>query len=271
MGFRIRDVKGFAFDLDGTIWSGATLLPGAIELVEALRNAGRKVVFVSNNSRKLSCELSEQLSRLGIPTRPIEVLAAVELIGVAIHRQLGSVELLALGTGELHGVLERAGHRVLELDLWPRARAVAMGVDPEFNYARLQAASSAVGNGALLFAVNLDARFPVGPDRFDPGCGALAEAVAVAGGRRPISVGKPGRPLFEMALERLECQPGEAAMVGDSAAADIAGAAAVGMRTVWIINDAEPDVVITPDWSVADPAALLELWQADVERLGDGL
>jgi 4-nitrophenyl phosphatase len=162
-----------------------------------------------------------------------------------------------------------AGHRVLELDDWPRARAVALGVDIDFSYGRLRSAAEAVSRGALLFAVNLDARFPVGPDRFDPGCGALAEAVATASGRRPIAVGKPGRPLFEMALERLGCEAGQAAMVGDSAAADIAGAAAVGMRTAWIINDAEPGVAIQPDWSVPDPAGLLALWQSEFERAGD--
>ena len=266
MSLRLRDMKGFAFDLDGTIWSGETLLPGAIELVAALRKASRRVVFVSNNSRKLAQELSLKLTRLGIPTQPAEVLAALELTGEAIHQRLGAANVLALGTSELHGVLERAGHKVLDLEEWARASAVVVGVDPEFNYTRLRYAASAVSNGALLFAVNLDARFPVGPDRYDPGCGALVEAVSVAGGRKPIGVGKPGQPLFEIALNRLQCAPGQAVMVGDSARADIAGAAAMGMHTAWVINDSEPEVLISPDWSVADPGALLALWQEDVLR-----
>ncbi len=264
MSIRLNDMKGFAFDLDGTIWSGEALLPGAIELVAALRNAGRKVVFVSNNSRKPSTELSKKLTQMGIPTEPSEVVAAVEIAGEAVHRELGPVNVLVLGTTELHRVLERAGHRVLAMEEWEHSQAVVVGVDPEFNYASLKYAASAVHQGAKLFAVNLDARFPVGPNRYEPGCGALAEAVAVAGGSRPIGIGKPGHPLFEMALMRLQCQPAEAVMVGDSASADIAGAAAVRMRTAWIQNNAEPNVLISPDWSAPDPARLLELWQTDL-------
>ena len=77
MSIRLNDMKGFAFDLDGTIWSGETLLPGAIELVDTLRKAGRKLVFVSNNSRKPAAELSHKLTKMGIPTEPSEVVAAV--------------------------------------------------------------------------------------------------------------------------------------------------------------------------------------------------
>ena len=174
--------------------------------------------------------------------------------------------MLVLGTTELHRVLERAGHRVLAMEEWEHSQAVVVGVDPEFNYTRLKYAAAAVHQGAKLFAVNLDARFPIGPNRYDPGCGALAEAVAVAGGCRPIGIGKPGQPLFEIALARLQCQADEAVMVGDSASADIAGAAAVGMRTAWIQNNAEPEVVISPDWSVPDPAKLLRLWHGEAQE-----
>ena len=75
-------------------------------------------------------------------------------------------------------------------------------------------------------------RLPLEGGDFLPGCGALVEAVAVAAGVRPIVVGKPEAPLFRIALERLGLAPAEAAMVGDSLPSDIAGARAVGMRTV---------------------------------------
>ena len=202
----LRDLLGFAFDLDGCIWAGPALLPGARDLVDALRGAGRRVVFVTNSSRERAAAIAQRLARLGIATEPADVLAALDLLGEAIRRRVGSVAVLPLGTREMGEVLEAAGHRVLEMHDWRRAGAVAVGNDPAFDFARLRAASRAVAAGAAFFTVNLDARLPVGPDEFDPGCGALAEAVAVAGGARPVVVGKPHRPIFEMALERLGCQ-----------------------------------------------------------------
>src|SRR5262249_46050874 len=108
------------------------------------------------------------------------------------------------------------------------------GFDPAFDFARLRAASRAVAAGAAFFAVNLDARMPVAPGEFEPGCGAMAEAIAAAGGARPVGVGKPTRPIFDIAPERMGCRPAEAAMVGDSLESDVAGGHGAGMFTIWV-------------------------------------
>jgi HAD superfamily hydrolase (TIGR01450 family) len=227
-------LRGFAFDLDGCIWAGPTLLPGAAELVKGLREAGRRVVYVTNSSRELAASIAGKLTRLGIPTPPVDVLAALDLLGETIRRQVGPARVLALGTDQMHQVLEAAGRAVVPVDAWPKATAVAIGYDPAFDFARLRAASRAVAAGAAFFTVNMDPRLPVAPGEFDPGCGALAAAIAAAGGARPIIVGKPHRPIFEIALERMGCRPGEAAMVGDSLETDVAGGHGVGMFTIWL-------------------------------------
>jgi HAD superfamily hydrolase (TIGR01450 family) len=259
-------LRGFAFDLDGCIWAGTTLLPGARELVRVLRDAGRRVVFVTNSSRELGAALAARLTRLGIPTPAEDVLAALELTGEAIRRRLGPVRVLALGTDELRQVLERAGHAVVGVGDWPRAQAVAVGNDPAFDFARLRAAMRAVAAGAAFFTVNLDPRLPVAPGEFDPGCGALAEAVAVAGGARPVVVGKPHRPIFDMALERLGCRADEAAMVGDSLATDVAGGRAAGMLAVWLDAAGDADGEGQAHLVVRSLDELRELWQAAAAR-----
>jgi HAD superfamily hydrolase (TIGR01450 family) len=255
-------VRGFGFDLDGCIWAGPALLPGARELVETLRGDGRGVVFVTNSSRERAGQIAERLTRLGIPAKPEDVLAALDLLGETIRRCIGPVPVLALGTGEMRDVLEASGHRVVGFDDWRQARAVAVGNDPAFDFARLRAASRAVAAGASLFTVNLDPRLPVGPGDFDPGCGALAEAVAVAGGERPIVVGKPHAPIFEMALERLGCRPSDAAMVGDSLTTDIAGGRAAGMRTVWVDATGARQEPRPADVVVGSLVELAEFWRA---------
>jgi HAD superfamily hydrolase (TIGR01450 family) len=187
----LGDLRGFAFDLDGCIWAGATLLPGARDLVAALRAAGRGVVFVTNSSRERANQIAARLARLGIPAEAPDVLAALDLLGETIRRRVGPATVLPLGTKEMRDVLEAAGHSVVDFDDWRRATVVAVGNDPLFDFGRLRAASRAVAGGAALFTVNLDPRLPVAPGEFDPGCGALTEAVAVAGGARPAVVGKP--------------------------------------------------------------------------------
>lgn len=256
-------LRGFAFDLDGCIWAGPTLLPGAAALVRALRAAGCRVVFVTNSSREQAAGLAGRLTHLGIPADPSDVLAALDLLGETIRRRIGLARVLPLGTAEMRRVLEASGHSVIGIDEWPRAQAVAVGYDPAFDFARLRAASRAVAAGATFFTVNLDGRLPLATGEFDPGCGALAEAVAVASGTRPVVVGKPHRPIFEVALERLGCRAGEAAMVGDSLPSDIAGGRGAGMFTVWIDSSGaggDGRVEGRAGLTVASLEELLELW-----------
>src|SRR5438874_7945507 len=159
---RLRELRGFAFDLDGTIWEGPRLLPGATVLVEALRGAGLGIVFASNSSRHASAVLRRRLAELGIVAAPQEMLAALDLAGEEVRRRLGPVRVLAIGTDELDEILRSCGHTIVRDAEWDNAQAVVVGIDPEFSYDRLRAAARGVAAGAAFFAVNLDARFPVG-------------------------------------------------------------------------------------------------------------
>jgi 4-nitrophenyl phosphatase len=257
----LADLRGFAFDLDGTIWEGPRLLPGAAELVADLRAAGIGVVFASNCSRYGSGPLARRLAELGVDATASEVLTPFDLVGDEIKRRLGPVAVLVIGTDEVATVLRASGHTPVPIERWHEAKAVAVGVDPDFSYDRLRAAARAVAAGAMFFAINLDSRFPVGPNVFDPGCGALAEAIAVASGARPIAIGKPEPTLFQTAIDRLGCTAHQAAMVGDSTASDIAGGRAAGMFTIWLDpNQGDPQPA-SADIKVRDIAALRELWR----------
>jgi glycerol-1-phosphatase len=254
-------LEGFAFDLDGTVWAGPSLLPGAPELISALRGSCSPVVFASNSSRHGASLLARRLSTLGIPATAADVVTAFDLVGAEILRRLGPTRVLPLGTIDLTELLQSSGHDVVAIDEWAKAEAVVVGNDPAFDFARLRAASRAVAAGAAFFAVNMDARFPVAEDQFDPGCGALAEAVAVAAEARPIAFGKPHRPLFDVTIARLGCEPRQAAMVGDNLESDIKGGRAAGMFTIWI--NAQPHAIMPAeaDLEVKSIRELLDLWR----------
>ncbi len=254
-------LRGFTFDLDGTIWEGPRLLPGAAELVADLRREGLGVVFASNCSRHGSPLLCRKLADLGIAAAPSEVFTPFDLVGEEVKRRVGPVPVLVIGTDQVARVLESSGHTPVPLERWHESKAVVVGVDHEFSYDRLRAASRAIAAGAAFFAINLDARFPVGPGEFDPGCGALAEAIAVAAGVRPTAIGKPERTLFQFAIKGLGVPAHEAAMVGDSTASDITGGKAAGMFTIWIAPDDAPSQLTSADLKVSGLAELHRLWR----------
>ena len=102
----------------------------------------------------------------------------------------------------------------------------------------------------------------LGPGLFDPGCGALAAAIAVAGGTEPVAIGKPQPTLFHVAIERLGCPSRQAAMIGDSQSSDIKGGRGAGMFTVWLDlenDDPKPDCADLK--GAADLPELHHLWK----------
>lgn len=244
----LADCRGLVFDLDGCVWNGDVLEPGAREALAGLHRAGRRLAFLSNNSRATGDDLRERLHRLGVGEAEV-VLTPLAIIGQVIAERFGTARVLVIGARQLAAVIARAGHEVVALDDYARATVVVVGNDFELTFGRLTAAARAVARGAALVTPNLDPRLPVEGGEILPGCGAIVEAVAVAGGRRPMVVGKPEPPLFRIALERLGLPAAAVAMVGDSVPADMCGARGVGMRAVLYAphGHAEPeaaDVVV---------------------------
>lgn len=255
---KLADLRGFAFDLDGCIWAGTVLLPGVRQLLAVLRGRGKHLLFLSNNSRQLPESVAQRLNTLGVHVNPREVLTALELLGGHITRRFGQTRVLAVGAGEMVQALEAEGHRVVPVEQWKAARVVAVGNDPTFDYAKLKAAAQAVARGAGFVTVNLDPRLPLEEGEFDPGAGAIAEAIAVASGIRPEVIGKPFPSIFKIALERLGCRPHEAVMIGDSLKTDITGGLEAGMVTVWLAGpDVEADSGVRPHLRVTSFAELL--------------
>lgn len=250
-------VRGFVLDLDGCVWNGGVLNPGAREALTALHAAGRRLGFISNNSRATGADLRARLHDLGVKVAE-HVLTPLEILGQVIHERWGPSRVLVIGAREMADSVAGSGHTLVPVERWRAATVVAVGNDFDLTYERLTAACRAAAAGAALVTPNLDPRLPIEGGEFLPGCGAIVEAVAVAAGVRPVVVGKPEPSLFLIALGRLGLPAGAVAMVGDSVPSDIRGARAVGMRTVLYAPDgarppADVDVVIR---SFAELAAL---------------
>jgi HAD superfamily hydrolase (TIGR01450 family) len=240
----LREMRGFIFDLDGCVWTGEVLVPGAAAVLALLRGQGRALTFLTNNSRARAATMQAKLERLGVQAATDEVLTPLEILGRVLDGHVGPASrVLAIGGPELEAAVVDGGHSLVSVAGYREAQAVVVGNDFEFSYERLTAASRAVAGGAAFLTPNLDPRLPVEGDDFLPGCGAIVEAVAAAACARPLVVGKPEPPLFELALARMRLEASEAAMVGDSVDSDIRGARRVGLTAVLLARKGALDGV----------------------------
>jgi 4-nitrophenyl phosphatase len=246
----LSDLRGFVFDLDGCVWNGNALNPGARETLDALHAAGRRLAFISNNSRATGAELCERLRDLGVSVAvPEHTLTPLDIIGRVIADAYGPSRVLVMGAEVLARAVARGGHEILDMKRYRDATVVVVGNDFDLSYDRLTAASRAAAAGAPIVTPNVDPRLPIEHGDFLPGCGAIVQAVSAAAGRPVTVVGKPEPPLFRIALERLKLEAAQTAMVGDSVPSDIRGGQAVGMTTILYAPDgadpADADVVVT--------------------------
>jgi HAD superfamily hydrolase (TIGR01450 family) len=252
---RVDGLRGFVFDLDGCVWNGNVLNPGARETLAALAKAGRRLAFLSNNSRATGADLRKRLHALGV-TVAEHVLTPLEIIGQVIAERWGPSRALVMGAEEMEQVIAAAGHEIARFDDWKRATVVAVGNDFDLTYQRLAAACRAAATTGALITPNVDPRLPIEGGDFLPGCGAIVQAVATAAGVEPVVVGKPEPPLFRIALERLGLDPASAAMVGDSLASDIRGGRRVGMPTILYAPSGAPEHHVPGDAGVEADAVV---------------
>jgi HAD superfamily hydrolase (TIGR01450 family) len=184
-------------DCDGVVWLGDEVVPGGAGAVERLRKAGKRVVFLTNNSWPRREEQARKLESMGIPTSEEDVVTSAMSVSRLVEP--GEVVLVLGGPG-VHEELARAGAVVLEpgVDSTEDATAVVVGMDAAFDYKRLSAATAVLRRGqARLIATNDDATFPTTGGLL-PGAGSLLAAVEVAGGVRAIVAGKPYEPVVSL-------------------------------------------------------------------------
>ncbi|HEU5062737.1 MAG TPA: HAD-IIA family hydrolase [Solirubrobacterales bacterium] len=225
---------GFLIDLDGVVWIGREPVPGSAETLRALLEAGKRVVFVTNNPGKLPSAYAERLRELGVEVEPEQIVTAgmvvARLAGEAVGNGGGA---FVIGAPALKEMVAAAGARVLEGEEAQEADAVVVSGHRGFDYGELLTAKRALDRGAALFATSHDPTMPF-PGGEVPGTGAVLAAVETASGRRAEIAGKPERHLFEMAIEVVG--DGRLAMVGDRVSSDIEGGRAAGLETVLVLS-----------------------------------
>ena len=222
-------------DLDGVVYRGDEVVALVRETLEQVRERGARVLFLTNNSSRTAEQVAGKLAGLGVVAARDEVLTS-GLATAAMLRRRGEDGKTAFVIGErgIRAALEGVGIRILDGEP-ERSDLVVVGWDRSVDYARLRTASLLVQRGARLVATNADASYPA-PDGLWPGAGAILAAVTTTTGATPTVVGKPGRPLFEAALEVTGAE--RPLVVGDRLDTDIRGAIAMGFDSLLVFSGA---------------------------------
>ncbi len=227
----------FLLDLDGVLYRGDEPIPRAADTIRAVREAGRSIAFVTNNSSATPKAVVDRLARVGVKASPAEVETSA-LSTAALLAGRGARSAFVVGEEGVRSALRDAGIEVVENGGHgtgaPVVDVVVVGFDRSADYERLKIASLAVDAGASLVATNPDGSYPAPDGARWPGAGALMAAIEAATGIRAEVVGKPNPPIFEAALAR--AGGGRALVVGDRLDTDIEGAAALGWDSLLVLT-----------------------------------
>lgn len=221
----------FLLDLDGTLYLGDNVLSNAVAGVARLRDMGKSVAFMTNNSAKTRQDVVDKLRGLGFAADAPEVVTSAS-VTASMLADRGTRSAFVVGGRGIREALSEAGVEVLTGE--PQsADCVVVGLDTEVDYARLRTACLLVEKGALLVGTNRDAAFPT-PAGSWPGAGALLAVVATTTGVEPEVAGKPEAPIFRSSLEA--AGGGLPLVVGDRLDTDIVGASRLGWDSLLVLT-----------------------------------
>jgi 4-nitrophenyl phosphatase len=237
--------SAFAFDLDGVIWLAGGVLPDAAQAIDAVRKAGKPLLFLTNNASYLPSYITSRLAEGGIQASEREILTSASAARSWIRRHgLVGKRAFVLGTRPVVDQLAEVVE-VVPVERGASVDLVFVARDLDLTYDRLAAASDAVRNGATFVTSNRDNVMPT-PDGFEPGTGSVLAAIEAASARRAISVGKPEQAMMEAAAAVLGYEG--VLMIGDRPDSDVAGARCIGWDAALVMTG------VTRPGDALDPA-----------------
>ena len=255
--------KGFIFDLDGTVYLSDRLIPGADGVIRLLRQNGRKVAFLSNKPIQTREDYASKLTRLGIPTRPDEVINSTFVMTNYLKKNAPHARLFVVGEIPFIEELRRAGFTITEEP--KEIEYVIAAFDRTFDYRKLSIAFQAIKLGAHFIATNPDRTCPVEGGEIPDCAGMIAAIEAVTEKKVEIIVGKPSPLIIQAALEVMGLRPEDCILIGVRLESDIKMGKECGITTGIVLTGVTDEKTlressIHPDFifqSIADVENLL--------------
>jgi HAD superfamily hydrolase (TIGR01450 family) len=217
---RLAAVRGFVFDLDGTLVLGDRRnyglrpLPGALEITRWAADRGLPFVVFTNGTMRTPAAYARTLRELGFPL-PDEAMMTPASSAVRVFTRAGYQRIMLLGGEGIAEPLLQAGLQVVPPAQGAAADAVLAGWFPEFTMPALEAACDAVWGGAELYSCSQTPFFAVNGGRALGTSRAISAMISSLTGGRVQVVGKPSLAALRSAADRIGARPDRLAVVGD--------------------------------------------------------
>ena len=262
---RLAAKRLFLLDMDGTVYLAERLFPATPPFLRAIREAGGKYLFLTNNSSKSVEDYIRKLDRMGIPSVREDFMTSTDALIAHLASRPPYRLCYAFGTESFRRQLAEAGIPVTDRRS-DEVDCLLIGFDTELAFQKLEDACILLNRGVDFIATNPDWVCPTWYG-YVPDCGSVCEMLFRATGRRPLVIGKPQPAMARLAMARTGFSPEQTVMVGDRLYTDIAAGVNAGVDTVFVLSgegtlaDLETSEV-QPTWVMDDIAALHRLWAA---------
>lgn len=229
---RLKSVRCFLLDMDGTFYLGDNLIDGSLDFLECLRRTGRQAVFLTNNSSKSREIYVEKLKRLGVTEPFLRVYSSSLATGRYVLEHFRGKKAFLLGNEALRAELTGMGVAIDD----ERPDYVIIGFDTTLDYAKMTRVCDLVREGLPYIATHPDFNCPT-ESGFIPDIGAIMAFIEASTGRKAdVIIGKPCGEIVRAAQERTGLAPGEMAMVGDRLYTDVRTGVDHGLCSILVLS-----------------------------------
>ena len=232
----LLDARLFLLDMDGTLYLGDDVFPGAVEFIHTLADTGRQYIYLTNNSSRAGTDYITRLRRLGFPCEAENVFTS------------GMATLLSYGIPLVDD----------------GAEIVVAGFDTELVYEKLDKAVHFLRRGAAFIAANPDWVCPMPAGEVLPDCGSICALLTAASGVQPTYIGKPNRNMVDVISAQTGVPNAQICCVGDRIYTDIAVAVNAGAQSVLVMSGETDEAIlkasdVQPKYVLRDVAELAQI------------
>ncbi|MGM0442661.1 MAG: HAD-IIA family hydrolase [Fibrobacterota bacterium] len=223
---------GVVSDMDGVIYRGGKLIPGAQEFINRMIEEQTPFLFLTNNSEQTPIDLKLKLEKRGIHgVGENNFITSAMATAMFLKRQKPDATVYVVGGGGLINELYNVGFSISESN----PDYVVVGKTQNFSYEMMKTAVRLINGGAKFIGTNPDMIDPT-EEGHEPACGAILAAIESASSRKPYIVGKPNSLMMALATQKLGLHSSETIMIGDRMDTDILGGMEAGMTTCLVLS-----------------------------------
>lgn len=221
----------YVIDMDGVIYLGNELIPGAKQFIDRLMKGNHRFLFLTNSSNLTPTDLTRKLSKMGIDVSEHHFFTSAMATADFLNNQLPNGRAFIIGGEGLREALVAVGYTITD----DKPDYVIVGTTRTYDYDRMEKAVGLIRAGARLIGTNPDVTGP-SDHGIIPACGALVAPIQLVTGAHPYFVGKPNPLMMRTALRRLRAHSGDTFMVGDRMDTDVIAGTEAGMQTILVLT-----------------------------------